>query len=186
VAEHVCPVWVGHLLASPIRKWLQHPDKLLGPYLAPGALALDVGSAMGFFSLPMARRVGTGGKVVCVDLQPRMLEKLAGRARRAGLLERLELRACEAEDLGIDDLRGRVDLALAFAMVHESRSPDRLLGQIAASLKPTGRLFLAEPRGHVSAAAFQATLELSARQGLAVVEEPRVWRSRAALLTRPA
>ena len=27
MAEHVCPVWVGYLLASPLRKLIQNPRK---------------------------------------------------------------------------------------------------------------------------------------------------------------
>jgi len=38
--------------------------------------SLDIGSAMGFFSLPMAKMVGAEGKVVCVDLQQKMLDVL--------------------------------------------------------------------------------------------------------------
>jgi len=41
---HVCPVWVGYLLASPLRKLLQNPDKILAPYVKPGMTVLDVGA----------------------------------------------------------------------------------------------------------------------------------------------
>ena len=30
MAEHVCPVWVGYFLASPLRKLYQDPRKILG------------------------------------------------------------------------------------------------------------------------------------------------------------
>ena len=65
--EHVCPVWVGYLLASPVRKLIQNPKKLLSPYVEEGMTVLDAGCAMGFFSLPMARMVGPNGKVICGD-----------------------------------------------------------------------------------------------------------------------
>lgn len=45
---------------------------------------LDVGSAMGFFSLPMAEMVGPGGKVVCIDVQLKMLQVLRRRAVEGG------------------------------------------------------------------------------------------------------
>jgi ubiquinone/menaquinone biosynthesis C-methylase UbiE len=44
---------------------------------------LDVGCGMGFFSLPIARLVGETGRVVCVDLQARMIKCLLRRAKKA-------------------------------------------------------------------------------------------------------
>ena len=70
---HVCPFWVGYLLLSPVRKLLTNPDRILEPYIRSGMTVLDAGTAMGFFSLPIARLVGESGHVVCVDLQERMV-----------------------------------------------------------------------------------------------------------------
>jgi 2-polyprenyl-3-methyl-5-hydroxy-6-metoxy-1,4-benzoquinol methylase len=58
MAEHVCPFWVGYLLLSPVRKLITNPDRILRPYVKPGMRVLDAGTAMGFFSLPLARAVG--------------------------------------------------------------------------------------------------------------------------------
>jgi predicted O-methyltransferase YrrM len=69
---------------------LQNPYKIIAPYVKPGMTVLDFGSAMGFFSLPMARIVGPAGKVICVDVQRRMLSVLRRRAAGAGLAERIE------------------------------------------------------------------------------------------------
>ena len=85
MAERVCPWWLGYLLASPIRRWFENPQDVLGPHLKSGATALDVGCAMGFFSLPMAELVGPNGRVICVDLQERMIRSLRKRADRQPL-----------------------------------------------------------------------------------------------------
>jgi len=61
MAEKVYPVWVGYLLASPIRKLFQNLHKILGHYIEKGMKVLDVGCAMGFFSLPLAGMVGPMG-----------------------------------------------------------------------------------------------------------------------------
>ncbi len=89
--KHVCPVWVGYFLASRLRKLLQNPTRIIGPYVRANMTVLDFGCAMGFFSLPMAEAVGPGGKVVCVDRQPEMLDVLKRRAARAGLLDRIHV-----------------------------------------------------------------------------------------------
>ena len=43
MAKHVCPVWVGYLLASPLRKLFHNPKKILGPYVEEGMKVLDIG-----------------------------------------------------------------------------------------------------------------------------------------------
>ena len=52
MAEDVCPVWVAYLLASPLRKLLQNPERILAPCVHEGMTVVDIGCAMGFFSLP--------------------------------------------------------------------------------------------------------------------------------------
>ena len=82
--HHVCPWWVGYLIASPLRKLGENPDTILAPLVEPGMTTVDIGCAMGFFSLPLARMVGGSGRVVCVDVQERML---AWRERYPGVEE---------------------------------------------------------------------------------------------------
>jgi ubiquinone/menaquinone biosynthesis C-methylase UbiE len=185
MAERVCPWWLGYLLASPVRRLFEKPEEVLGPYLRSGATALDVGCGMGFFSLPMAELVGAGGRVICVDLQERMIESLGRRAARAGLSERVETRVCSAGSLGIGDLEGRVDFALAYAVVHEVPDAAAFLAEIAEVLVPGGRLLIAEPKGHVSEEAFEETVAMAREAGTAPVDPPHVKRSRAALLQKP-
>jgi len=73
MAERTCPVWVGYLLASPVRKLFENPKKILGEYIKEGMTVLDLGCAMGFFSIPAARMVGPNGKIICVDVQEKMI-----------------------------------------------------------------------------------------------------------------
>ena len=182
--HRVCPVWLGYFLASPLRKLIQNPRAILVPHVAPGMCVMDIGSAMGFFSLPLAELVGPGGRVICVDLQQGMLDALLRRARRANLAERIEPRLCTLESLGVDSLAGRIDFALAFAMVHEVGDPGRLFAEIRAALKPAGRVLFAEPKGHVKEPAFLKSIATAEAEGLRPVGSPRISRSHAVLLER--
>ena len=181
MAEHVCPWWIGYLLACPVRKLVQNPARILAPHLRPGMTALDAGCAMGFFSLAMAEMVGPGGRVRSVDLQQKMIDSLRRRAERAGMRERVDARVCRGNDLEVDDLAGKVDFALAFAVVHEVPDAASFLGQIARSLKSDGRLLLAEPAGHIGRSAFEATIQTARDAGLLLLERPRIRLSRTAL-----
>jgi 2-polyprenyl-3-methyl-5-hydroxy-6-metoxy-1,4-benzoquinol methylase len=184
MAERVCPWWVGYLLASPVRRLFEKPEEVLAPHVTGGMTAMDVGCAMGYFSLPMAQLVGPGGRVVCVDLQERMIRSLRRRASRAGLSDRMELRVCSANDLGVQDLAGGIDFALTYAVVHEVPDASGLMAQIHDALAPGGRLLIAEPRGHVSEQAFEETVAVTEKAGLVVIDRPEIKRSRTVLVER--
>jgi ubiquinone/menaquinone biosynthesis C-methylase UbiE len=180
----VCPYWLGYLLVSPLRKLFQDPEKILGGHVRAGMTVLDVGSAMGFFSLPMARRVGTGGRVICVDMQEKMLQALDRRARRAGVADRIQLRPCAPESLGLGDLDGKIDFALAFFVVHEVPDAGKLFAEIHRALKPGAQLLVAEPMGHVKEKMFDASVAAALDRGFQSVAGPRIFRSRTALLRK--
>jgi len=184
MAEHACPVWVGYLLASPLRKLLQDPRKIVGPHVRAGMTALDIGCAMGFFSLPLARLVGPGGKVICVDLQEKMIRPLERRARKAGLAERIRTRVCSRESLGLGDLTEEVDFALAFAVVHEAPDAARLFAEVHCTLKARAKVLVAEPKGHVTAEGFDASLSIAEQSGFEIAERPAIRRSFAAVLSK--
>jgi ubiquinone/menaquinone biosynthesis C-methylase UbiE len=184
MAERLCPWWIGYLLASPIRRWMQNPEELLAPYVREGMTVLEPGPGMGFFTMPMARMVGPAGRVVAVDIQARMLEELRRRAAKAGLSQRIEIRLAKADSLGIEDLKSRIDFVLAFAMVHEMPSAEAFFREARAALKPGGLMLLAEPAGHVKPEGFQIELELAGVAGLEVVTRPEIHRSMAAVLRK--
>lgn len=186
-SPHTCPVWVGYLLASPLRRLFESPAKLLLPLVEPGDRVLELGPGLGFFTLPLARAVGPAGKVVCVDVQRGMLERLERRLRKRGLDERVDLRLCGPDDFGLDDARGTFDLATAVHVVHETRAPAATLAALAACLKPGGRLLVIEPRGHVSRQAWQAESAAAERAGLVRIPHPTAeGRKHLALWRRPA
>lgn len=183
MAERVCPVWIGYLLASPVRKLLQNPEKILAPYIKEGMNVLDIGCAMGFFSLPLARMVGTNGKVICADIQEKMLVSLGKRARKAGLSGRIRTRLCQNPG-DLDDLRGEIDFALAFAVVHEVPDASAFFTEIYNALKPEGDLLMGEPKGHVSEKDFEVSVSVAQESGFKVVDRPSVARSLSALLKK--
>lgn len=186
MAERVCPSWIGYLLASPVRRWMvEEPESLLGPYVQEGMTVLEPGPGMGFFTLPLARMVGAGGRVVAVDIQPKMLASLQRRARKAGLVDRIEVRKALPDDLAIADWKDRIDLVLVFAVVHETPSAEAFFHQAAAALKRGGVVFFAEPLHHVKRDVFAKERDAACQAGLEVVSRPRVRRSHAAVLRKP-
>ena len=178
----VCPWWLGHLLAHPLRRLFQDPARILAPHVREGMTVLEPGPGMGFFTLELARRVGPRGRVVAVDLQPRMLDGLRRRLAKAGLADRVEPRLAAPRSLGVDDLAGQVDLAVAIAVVHELPDAAAFFAEVRATLAPGGKVLLAEPAGHVKRAAFGETLAAAEGAGLRQVEAPPIARSLTAVL----
>lgn len=185
MAHHfVCPSWLGYLLLCPLRRLVHNPDGMLAPFVTNGMTVLEVGPGMGFFTLPMARMVGPSGRIVCLDVQEKMLAAVRRRAVRAGLADQIEARACEPATLGIADLAAKVDFVLLYYVVHEVPSSAGLFAEVAAAMKQGSRCLLAEPRFHVTAGEFERMMAEAAKNGLRPVEQPRIRGSLSAVLER--
>jgi len=154
LAGRVCPWWLAYSFDNPLRRIFHDPETLLGGLVREGQTVLDLGCGMGHFSLGMARLVGPGGTVIAADLQEEMLARVAGRARKAGLQDRVRVHLCGSGEIGLEVA---VDFALAFWMVHEVPDQGMLLKALYALLKPSGMLLICEPKFHVGAEAFRET-----------------------------
>ena len=182
--HRVCPWWLGPLLASPIRRFLYDPEEVLGPYIKEGMNVLDLGCGMGFFSLPMAKMTGRSGRVFCIDLQKKMIGGLVKKAQKAGLSDRIEARTCRQDSLEVKDLAGRIDFALAFALVHEVPDKDRLFSEIRDTLQRDGRFLMVEPGGHVSMKDFEETVSVAQGVGLEVLSRVQIRHNHGVLFQR--
>ena len=184
MSKRVCPWWLGHLLASPLRRLAYNPAEIVRPYVQPGMTVLEPGPGMGFFTLELARKVGASGRVIAVDIQPRMLDRLKRRAAKVGLLDRIDVRLASANSMGLADLAGKVDFILAFAVVHEFPDTNCFFSEVATVSKRGARFLLAEPTGHVKPAEFEAELKAAAPAGFVLKDRPAIKRSHAALLEK--
>ena len=102
--HQVCPWWFGYLLLGPIRRLRHDPSAILAPYLHKGMTVLEPGPGMGFFTLELARRVGRTGRVIAIDVQPKMIERLKRRAANAHLADRIDARVTRADSMQLDGL----------------------------------------------------------------------------------
>ena len=176
---HVCPWWFCYSFDNPLRRLFHDPEPLLAPYGKPGMTVVDVGCGMGYFTIPLAKITGPGGKVIAVDLQQRMLDALMRRASKAGVADRIIPHCCQKENLGVE---GPADFALAFWMAHEVPDKPRFFREIFSFLKQGGRLLLAEPKYHVTLGSLEQTLAVCREVGFRPLDEPIVALSRAVLM----
>ncbi|MCP4898966.1 MAG: class I SAM-dependent methyltransferase, partial [bacterium] len=144
----------------------------LKPFVQPGMKVLEPGCGFGYFSLPLAQLVGSEGRVVCVDVEPRAITRLQRRAHKAGLADRIEVHACEPRDLGLADSEGRFDLVTVIHVLHESDDVPGFLAQAVRMLKPDGRMLVVEPKGHVKPEQFEAEMKFCRAAGLRQLDLP--------------
>jgi len=117
-----------------LRRWLA---------VQPGQVVCDLGCGNGYHTLPLAEATGSTGKVFAVDLQPKMLELLALRAKGKNLGNVVFVEAT------VDDPKlppASCDLVLLVDVYHELSHPVRVMGHVRAALKPDGRVVLIEFR----------------------------------------
>ena len=182
--KHICPWWVGYFLMNPLRRFAHNPRKTLGAYVSPGMTVLELGPGRGFFTIDLARLVGPTGRIIAVDIQPRMLKAVERRASKEGLLERVELRLGGNDASWAEGLTGKVDFALAFFVMHEVPDVPGYCRLIKNALVGGGRLFVAEPKMHVSACDYAGTVEAARQAGFEIVGHPKVRRGRATVFRK--
>ena len=180
-SKRVCPVGLAGHLDNRIRRWVQNPEKILGPYIEEGMTVLDVGCGPGFLSVDMAKLVGQSGRVIAADLQEGMLQKLRKKIQGTELEKRVTLHQCEKKRIGFS---GRVDFVLLFYVVHEIPSINGLFSEIEIILRPKGLVLVVEPPLHVSRKTFEKMVRKAHDAGLSVLERPRLFLSRAVILKR--
>ena len=178
---HVCPWQAIWTFDNVFRPLVHPPGKLFAPYVEAGMRVADIGCGAGFATIALAELVGRTGGVVAVDLQAEMLDMARQSALRAGVNEMVEFRQCRPDALGLD---GGFDFINAFYMVHEVPDIRRFLEQVRQALRPGGRLFVAEPRLHVSGRAYSRMQNTAREAGLLESGRPPVRFSRASVFER--
>ncbi|MBN2040456.1 MAG: methyltransferase domain-containing protein [Spirochaetes bacterium] len=182
--EHdVFPWWAGYFLLNPVRKKNLNPEEILKDYIKPGMKIIDAGCAMGFFSLPLAELTGDGGKVISIDPQKRMLDVLKKRAYKAGLSSVIDARTCSFDSLMVGDLRGQVDLAFVFGVLHEARDKEKFVTEICSTLKADATFIFGEPHV-VSEDEFQGSLKIIIKSGFFIERTIRKGKNKIAVMHR--
>jgi ubiquinone/menaquinone biosynthesis C-methylase UbiE len=174
----VCPAELSGSLDNSFRKFFQNPRTILKPFVEKGMTVLDLGCGPGFFSVEIGKMVTESGKVIAADLQEKMLEKLNRKIKGTESEKIFELHKCEVDRVGVTE---KVDLVLAFWMIHEVPDKKRLFTELKSILKPSGKIFIIEPKFHVTKREFEVMTDILSALDFEITERPKVSISRAIL-----
>src|SRR5476649_2317367 len=123
-------------LERPERMSDERPDLVLAALeLKPGMAVADIGAGSGYYSWRMAERVGAGGTVYAVDVQPEMIALLREQMAKRGV-NNVKAVLGTATDPGLPT--ESLDLALMVDVYHSSNIRTRCSPRSCAHSSPAG------------------------------------------------
>jgi len=166
---HVCPHQFAFFLDNGFRRLIQNPKRIVGSYIQKGDTVIDMGCGPGYFTIDMAKMVGPEGRVLAVDIQTKMLERVREKAEKHAVAERIGFHTAGSDPMGLTQ---KADFILAFYMIHEVPDMKHTLGELKNLLKKGGKILAVEPRMHVSKAAFEKMIRIAEGVGLKGIDYP--------------
>lgn len=111
--------------------------------LREGMTVAEIGAGTGYFSRRIGKVLGPSGKVLAVDIQPKMLELLKEYAAKEGVGNLVPIVSTESDPKLPEH---GVDRILLVDVYHEFQKPQEMLAKIKGALAPGGRVILVEYR----------------------------------------
>jgi ubiquinone/menaquinone biosynthesis C-methylase UbiE len=136
------PEYLVTFIDNPLRRRIQPPaETAIRHGIQPGMTVLEVGPGSGTYTLAAARRVGDAGRMVTVDIEPKVIERVKRRIREEGI-KNVDARVADVCDLPFPD--GTFDAVYLIAVVGEIPDPLKAMKEFYRVLSRTGTLAFSE------------------------------------------
>ncbi len=143
---------IAHVMGYAGVGWLERPERereeklsllVKSLQLKPSMIVADIGAGSGVITLRMAEELGDDGKVLAVDIQKEMLDRLRKKLKAEGVTN-VELVKGTRKSPKLP--KGKVDLVVLVDVYHEFDYPYEMLREISRALKVGGRVAFVEYR----------------------------------------
>jgi len=136
------PQFLANLIDNPFRRRVQPPAEMpLRHGIEPGMIVLEVGPGNGRYSIETARRTGESGKLITIDIEPKMIERVQQRAQAEGV-RNLEAKVANVFNLPFED--SMFDAIYLITVIGEIPEPERAFKEFYRILSPAGLLAFSE------------------------------------------
>lgn len=127
---------------NPERDTWQQPEVVLDLMkIAPGSTVVDLGAGTGYFVPRLSKRVGAQGKVLALDVEPKMIEFLGQRVREQKI-ENVEPRVVPPDDPELAP--GSVSRILIVNTWHHIGERPSYAKKLAAALDASGEVWIVD------------------------------------------
>lgn len=161
---------IAHVMGPGGAAWLERPERereerpqqtLAALEIEAGQTVADLGAGSGYYSFRVAPLVGARGRVLAIDVEPRMLKIIAERARRDGI-ENITTILSTPSDPNLEP--NSIDLLFMVDVYHELEYPLEVMIKVREALKPGGRVALIEYRAEDPAVMIKPVHKMTQRQ----------------------
>ena len=136
------PEFAANLIDNPLRRRFQPPDEMpIRHGVTTGMLVLEVGPGNGTYTIAAARKVSDSGKLITIDIEPKMIQRVQKRVQKEGITN-IEARVANVFDLPFED--NSFDLVYMIAVIGEIPTPEIAMKEFFRVLSPQGSLVFSE------------------------------------------
>lgn len=109
-----------------------------------GMSVVDIGAGSGYYTIEIAKKVGSGGRVYAIDVQRDILERIKNSGATLGL-RNIEVIWANAEKIGGTKLREScADRVILSNVLFQIEKPEDLALELRRILKPNGKLLVVD------------------------------------------
>ena len=136
------PQFLANIIDNPLRRKIQPPNETSARHgIEPGMTVLEVGPGNGIYTVATARRIGNKGKVITIDIEPKMIERVKHRFQKKGI-KNIEALVADVYELPFE--ASFSDVIYMIAVIGEIPAPEKAMKEFYRVLSPSGTLVFSE------------------------------------------
>lgn len=136
------PQFLANVIDNPLRRRIQPPARTAIRHgIEPGMVVLEVGPGNGTYTIAAAQRVGDHGRVITIDIEPKIVELARERIQEEGI-KNVEARVADVYELPFAE--GLFNVVYMIAVIGEIPAPEKAMKEFHRVLSTSGTLVFSE------------------------------------------